>query len=132
MYGFMGKIAVVDLGTKTARIIRKDASFYQKYLGGALLCATLFTELTKNHKIAAFSPENPIVFASGPMAAGRVSGATRVNVLSFSPETTGIYLSQAGGEFGPGIKRAGFDALAITGASDEPVILVIENSGVRF
>jgi aldehyde:ferredoxin oxidoreductase len=133
MYGFMGKIGVIDLGSKTVRIIKKDASFYQKYMGGALLCAKLFSELTKNHRVTnAFSPENPIIFASGPMAAGRVCGATRVNVLSFSPETTGIYLSQAGGEFGPGIKRTGFDALAVTGESEEPVILVIENGQVRF
>lgn len=133
MYGFMGKILVIDLGSKTVRIIMKDASFYQKFVGGALLCAELYSELTKNRKeVQAFSPENPVIFASGPMAAGRVCGATRVNVLSFSPESIGIYLSQAGGEFGPGIKRAGFDALAITGESEEPVILVIENDKIRF
>jgi len=133
MYGFMGKIAVCDLGTKTARIIGKDASFYQQYMGGALLCAEIFSDLTKDCKqLEGFSPENPVVFATGPMAAGGVSGATRVNVLSFSPETTGIYLSQAGGEFGPGIKRAGFDALVITGESEDPVILVMENDDIRF
>ncbi len=133
MYGFMGKILVVDLEKKSIEIIKKDELYYKKFMGGALLCTKLFDELTKDLKPDnAFSPENPIIFAAGPMAAGGVSGATRVNVLSLAPESTGIYLSQAGGEFGPGIKRAGFDALVITRKSEDPVILVIDNDRVRF
>ncbi|MBW2220440.1 MAG: hypothetical protein JRF40_13280, partial [Deltaproteobacteria bacterium] len=133
MYGFMGKILVVDLNKKRIEILKKNEAYYQKFMGGALLCAKLFEELTKGPKPDnAFAPENPIIFAAGPMAAGGVCGATRVNVLSLAPESTGVYLSQAGGEFGPGIKRAGFDALAITGKSKEPVILIIDNDHVRF
>ena len=79
-----------------------------------------------------FAPGNPIVFATGPLAGARVCGSTRVNVVSLSPETTGIFTSQGGGEFGPDIKRAGFDALVITGASATPVYLDIQNDRVAF
>ena len=48
-----------------------------------------------------------------------------MNVFSISPETTGTYLSQAGGEFGPEIKRAGYDALVVKGKSESPVYLKI-------
>jgi aldehyde:ferredoxin oxidoreductase len=133
MYGFKGKILVVDLGRKDSEILEKDASYFRKYMGGALLGAALYEELTDgNDTVDPLGPENPIIFATGPMAGANVCGATRVNILSMAPESTGIYLSQAGGEFGPALKRAGYDALAITGKSDIPVILDINNAAVKF
>ncbi len=133
MYGFTGKILVVDVGEKTFMVLEKDAAFYRKYTGGALLCAALFAGHTagKAH-LTPFSTENPLVFATGPMAGGKVCGATRVNLMSLAPESTGIYLSQAGGEFGPALKRAGFDALVVSGRSEQPVVVVIENESVSF
>ena len=124
MYGFMGKILIIDLTTKTFQEIAKNETFYRNYLGGSFLCARLFEENLKADADA-FSPDNPLVFATGLFAGGNVCGATRVNIFSISPETTGTYLSQAGGEFGPEIKRAGYDALVIKGKSDSPVYLRI-------
>jgi len=133
MFGFKGKILVVDLDRKNFKILEKDELFYRKYMGGALLAAAMYEELIgESDSIDPLGPENPIVFATGPMTGANVCGATRVNVLSMAPESTGIYLSQAGGEFGPAIKRAGFDALVITGQSDIPVVLDINNDKVGF
>ena len=113
MYSFWGKILVVDLSRKTVEVLEKDAAYCRKYMGGALLCARLFEELGGQKTSDALAPENPLIFAPGPLAGQRVCGATRVNVLSCSPESGSLYLSQAGGEFGPAIKRAGVDALAV-------------------
>jgi len=133
MYGFKGKILVVDLDRKDFNIIEKDEPYYRKYMGGALLGAALYEEMIDGlETVDSFASDNPIIFATGPMAGSTVCGATRVNILSTAPESTGIYLSQAGGEFGPAIKRAGFDALVITGKSDIPVVLDINNNRVRF
>ena len=59
-------------------------------------------------------------------------GVTRVNVFTLSPETTGTYLSQAGGEFGPDLKRAGFDALIITGKAESPIYLIFSTIDDQF
>lgn len=133
MHAFQGRILVVDAGKKSFDIIEKGEAYYRKYVGGALLCAALYDELAAESKPAdALSSENPIVFATGPMAGGAVCGATRVNVLSMAPESKGTYLSQAGGEFGPAMKRAGFDALAVIGQAAEPMILNITHQSVTF
>jgi len=133
MYGCTGKILVLDLSAGSIQTIEKDELYYKKYLGGALLCAALYEEFTKDHEnLDPFSPDNPIIFATGPMAGEKVCGATRVNVLSLAPESTGIYLSQAGGEFGPCLKRAGFDALVITGKSSKPVMIKVVNDDIQF
>lgn len=133
MYGFMGKILVIDLTSRTTAMLEKSETFYKTYLGGAFLAAKLFAEAIEDTgQPTPFAPANPIVFATGPLAGARVCGSTRVNVLSLSPETAGIFTSQGGGEFGPDIKRAGFDALVITGAATAPVYLDIQNDRVAF
>jgi len=133
MYGFGGKILVVDLSARKATILAKETTYYRTHLGGALLAAKLFEEhVTGIDLQTPFDPANPLVFATGPLAGARVCGSTRVNVLSLSPETRGIFTSQAGGEFGPDIKRAGFDALVITGAAETPLLVDIDNDRVAF
>lgn len=133
MYGFMGKILVVDLTSQTSAVTEKNETFYKTYLGGSFLAARLFEETVEaNTPPTPLAPANPIVFATGPLAGARVCGSTRVNVVSLSPETAGIFTSQGGGEFGPDIKRAGFDALVITGAAATPVYLDIVNDRVAF
>ncbi len=133
MYGFMGKILTIDLSSQTSAIVEKDQAFCKTYLGGAFMAAKLFEEAVQGtDPPTAFAAATPLVFATGPLAGARICGSTRVNVVSLSPETTGIFTSQAGGEFGPDIKRAGYDALVITGASAAPIFLDITNDQVVF
>lgn len=133
MHGFTGRTLAVDLGTQSIQVIERDRGFYRQYLGGGYLAARLFQEaLAGCDPPLPLAPENPIVFATGPLAGARVCGSTRVNVVSRSPETPGLFTSQGGGEFGPDLKRAGYDALVITGASAAPVVLKIHNDQVTF
>jgi len=130
MYGLMGRTLRVDLTSRTHDLVDNDASFCRRYLGGSLLAARLFEEHLAQTAIGSpFSAQNPLVFATGPLAGTSICGAPRVNLFTLSPETTGTYLSQAGGEFGPCMKRAGFDALVITGRSPSPVHLRISSRG---
>ena len=62
MYGFMGKILVVDLSAKTFQEISKKETFYRNHLGGSFLCASLFEEYLEG-EAEPFSPENPLVFS---------------------------------------------------------------------
>ncbi|MCP3951318.1 MAG: hypothetical protein GY697_03750 [Desulfobacterales bacterium] len=133
MYGFTGNILTIDLTAQTSRVLEKSEDFYKQYLGGSFLAAKLFEEAVQGARgLQPFAPGNAIVFATGPLAGARVCGSTRVNVVSLSPETAGIYTTQGGGEFGPDMKRAGFDALVVTGQSAQPICLDIHNDQVVF
>ena len=133
MFAYFGKILIINLTDQSVTIEKKESSFYRKYLGGSFLAAKLFADhVISDESLTPFSKQNPIVFAPGPMAGDKVSGMTRVNILTLSPETPGIYTSQAGGEFGPDIKRAGFDALVIMGKSSKPVYVTIDDSKIEF
>lgn len=59
-------------------------------------------------------------------------GASRYGVYSKSPLTNFFADSYAGGSVAPQIKRSGYDAIVIHGASLSPVFLEISSSGVKF
>jgi aldehyde:ferredoxin oxidoreductase len=129
MYGFTGKILIIDLKAQTSKTVNKNEAFYRKYWGGSLLAAKLMDDYLPEERcnIGPYSEENVMVFSTGLMAGENICGVTRINVMTISPETTGIYLSQAGGEFGPEMKRAGYDAIVIKGKSKSPVYVTIKN-----
>lgn len=133
MNGFMGKILVIDLSSQSANVVEKSSAFYRSCLGGSFLAARLFEETIGDiDRPTPVSAGNPIVFATGPLAGASICGSTRVNVLSLSPESSGVFTTQGGGDFGPDIKRAGYDALVIGGESAAPVYLDIHNDRVAF
>lgn len=126
MYAFTGRILVVDLSRGSSEVLEHDEAFYRKHIGGSMLAARLLEDhLPATGAVDPLGPDNPLVFATGPLAGAKLCGVTRVNVLAASPETPGVFLSQAGGEFGPDLKRAGFDALVVRGQAAGPTTLHI-------
>ena len=66
-------------------------------------------------------PENMIVFAVGPLTDTLVPGATRCCAGTKSPLTGLFFDSTFGGMFAVNQKRAGFEAIIITGRAPDPV-----------
>ena len=86
----------------------------------------MFLEINKDTKWN--SPNNPICFATGPLA-GVTSfpGAGKTIVTAISPLTQSIIDSNVGGYFGPYLKFAGYDAMTIVGKAAEDAIIVIDS-----
>lgn len=75
------------------------------------------------------SPENPICISSGPLGGTTsYSGSGKSLLTSISPTTGAPIDSNVGGFFGPFLKFCGFDALVVTGRSDEERIVVIDGA----
>ena len=126
MYGFTGKILHVDLTNKTIEIEEPDEGFYRHYMGGSLM--GLYYLLKNSPKgIDALDPQNTLTFAVSAPTGMPVSGQSRCTVTCKSPSSGGVADSQAGGFWPAEMKRAGFDAFVITGASDTPVYLYVNN-----
>ena len=61
------------------------------------------------------SPENPLIFMTGPMVGTAMPSAGRYSVCARSP-LTGIWgESNSGGFWGPELRFAGYDGIIITG-----------------
>ncbi|MEI6530648.1 MAG: aldehyde ferredoxin oxidoreductase N-terminal domain-containing protein, partial [bacterium] len=96
MNGAFGKILLVNLSDKTSREEFVPEDIYHQFLGGKGLATWLL--LRHNPPgVDPLSPENVIIFATGPITDTKVFGSCRYGVFTKSP-LTGIYLeSYAGG-----------------------------------
>ncbi|MBU1397727.1 MAG: aldehyde:ferredoxin oxidoreductase, partial [Proteobacteria bacterium] len=131
MYGFYGRILKIDLSSKKHVIESVDEQIYKKYLGGKGLASYLLYKLNPPG-VDPLSPENCIIFATGPVTGSRTWGSSRYGVFTKSPQT-GIYSeSYAGGRVPEAIDSTGFDAIIITGKSPMPLILYVNPEGAGY
>ncbi len=115
------------------KITRKPIpdELYREYLGGrGLGVKLLYDSLTPGTD--PLSPDNMLIFAVGPSTATAVPTAGRFVVITKSPATGTIFDSHAGGYFGAQLRRAGFAAVIITGASTSPVYLWINDDEIEI
>ncbi len=124
MTGYMGKILNVDLTSGTISETDTDAAVMRQYLGGCGLGAKLLFDLT-SRETDPLGPENPLIFATGPLTGTALYNSDRFDLVTKSP-LTGIFAEASAGGFWAGrFKKCGYDALVITGASPSPVYLTI-------
>jgi aldehyde:ferredoxin oxidoreductase len=76
-------------------------------------------------------PENPIIFAVGPLV-GLFPIASKTVAMFKSPHTGNLGESHAGGRSAVALRMAGYGALVVRGASASPVYLVVEGDQVHF
>lgn len=127
--GYYGKQLRVSLDSK--KIVKEniDASILRKYLGGAgYAVRVLYDEIPKGTN--PLLPENKLMFITSPLTDNRIPGGGSIMLCFKSPLTNAWGESRCGGDFGPNLKNAGYDALIIEGKSDLPVFLVINDDRV--
>ncbi|MDI6831925.1 MAG: aldehyde ferredoxin oxidoreductase family protein [Actinomycetota bacterium] len=123
-FGNMGKVLEVDLSTGSTQEIEIPEQTYRDYIGGAGLAARLLFE-RGNLEAGALDPDNLLIFAAGPLTGIGFSGSSRLSVGARSP-LTGIWgQASCGGNFGPELKRCGYDAVILKGKAASPVFLLL-------
>jgi aldehyde:ferredoxin oxidoreductase len=125
----MPSIAWVDLSTSAVRIETVETELAAQFLGGrGLGAALLFQHLAD--PVDPLAPANPLIFSVGPLTGTPWPTGSRAHVTFHSPLTSIYGYANTGGFFGAALRRAGYDALVITGRSDRPVYLEITPVGV--
>ena len=129
--GYTGVILKVDLTEEKIEKINMPESFYRLYLGGSAFGGYFLLKETSGN-IDAFDESNVLTVAPGVTTGAAVSGVSRCCVIAISPETGAVGDSQLGGSIGPMIKRAGYDAIVITGKASKPSYLFVNNDEVQI
>ncbi len=124
MKGYNGKILHINLTEQKFEIERPNEDFYRKYVGGSCMGVYYVMQGTEQG-VDPLSPDNVIAFTVGPLTGSNISGASRHSVTAKSPLTGGIATSEGGGYFAPEMKKAGFDAIVLTGKAETPSYLWI-------
>ena len=122
MEGVFGRYLDVNLTDGSIGEYRIPDEWWTLYLGGKGIGARiLLEELTG--KEDPLSPENILVFATGPLQGTGMMGAGRHAVLSLSPKTRSVADSYVGGFFGHELGRSGYDGIIVRGRANSPVYI---------
>ncbi len=129
--GFYNKILRVNLSTGKIDIEQPGEKFFRTYFGGwALIAYYLLKELKPGTD--PLGPDNLLIFAPGVITGIPAGGSGRNAVGARSPLTGGFGEGDVGGFWGAELKRAGWDAIIVTGAAKEPVYLWIKDDQVEL
>lgn len=131
MNGWIGKIARIDLTSGKVRTEPLDLDLAKKFIGGRGLGSKIIYDEV-DARTDPLSPENKIIFATGPLNGTFAPSAGHYNVVTKGPLTGTIAASSSGGTFGPMMKYAGFDMIICEGRAAKPVYLWIKDSEIEI
>jgi aldehyde:ferredoxin oxidoreductase len=131
MDGYAGKIVYADLGGGTVEIRPTPDDLKRHYIGGRGFGARIVSD-QMDPTIDPLSPESIFVLASGPLTGTGIPLGSRYEVSAKSPLNGTLASANSGGTFGWKIKKAGFDAAVISGRSEKPVYLFLNEGSVEL
>jgi aldehyde:ferredoxin oxidoreductase len=127
----MGKVLKVDLTSMETKTESVNEEWLDHYTGGKGLG---FRYLLEEIPVGAdpFSDENVFILMTGPFTGTAVPTSSRLGIFTKSPATGTILDSYVGGNLGPEIKAAGYDAILVRGSAGRPVYLYVNDDHVEI
>jgi aldehyde:ferredoxin oxidoreductase len=131
MYGYSGKVLVVNLTDGTHRWEPVPETVLRQFIGGI----GLGTYLLYRHcpaGAAPLGPDNPLIFVGSPLVGSRLTTSSKFAVLTKSPLTGLIGDSLSSSYLATELKRSCGDGLVIVGRAAKPTLLFIDRGQPRF
>src|SRR5690606_37038616 len=129
--GWQRKVLRVDLSAGSITTEPLNMAWANEYIGERGL-ATRYLVDNMDPAADPLSPENTLIFATGPLSGTLVSTSGRYCVVTKGPLTGAIACSNSGGKFGVELKFCGYDMLIVKGRSERPVYLLVEDDDVAL
>lgn len=120
----------VNLSTKKVTRQEIDEKILDDFIGARGLATKIIWDEVKN--IDPLSSENKLVIAAGPFNGLRTPSGGKLVIASKSPLTGGYGDGNIGTMASVHIRKAGYMAIVVEGASDKPVYLYIEDDHVSI
>lgn len=128
---YQGIVGHVDLDRGRVESERMEERLTRRWGGGSGIASwRLWEELSP--RIDPLDPGNVVWVIGGPLTGTIAPCSGRVEVVTKSALTGLMGLSNAGGLFGAGLKQAGWDGIAIRGASEKPVYLLVRPGSIEI
>lgn len=131
MNGWIGKIIRVNLANETIKTEPLNMQDAKLYLGGRGLGTKIYINEV-DPKVDALSPENKMIFLTGPLTGTVATCAGRFEVVSKSPLSDTIGACSSGGHFGPELKFAGYDGIIFEGKATKPLYLYVNDDHIEL
>lgn len=127
--GWTGKVLHIDLSTGELAAHYPARPVYEKFIGGKGLAGY---HLRPYCSLEWDDPEMPVLIFTGPLNATIAPTSGRGTIMSRSPLTGTICDASVGGKLATQLKRAGYDGLVITGQSNTPCGIEINDDMVEI
>ncbi len=111
------RIARINLTTGDIKVETLDINLAKKFIGGR----GLGTKILYDEGVASvdpLSPDNKLIYMTGPMTGTKSPTAGRYMVVTKSPLNNMIACSNSGGVWGAKLKYAGWDGIIVEGKSE--------------
>lgn len=131
MKSYCGRLLYIDLTDEKIEKKEIPEDYLLNYIGGSGLAARIIFDLI-DPTIDPLSPENVLVFMTGPLTGTIMPTGARMTVAAKSPLTKGWGEAHAGGFWGTELKKAGYDGIVVTGKADKPSYIYVCDDEVQI
>lgn len=130
-FGYAGRILRINLTKNEISIKPTEKKLIMDFVGGrGFNSRRLYEEVAGD--AAPLSPENKLMFATGPLVGTAFPLGSRFNVSAKSPLTGILGDANAGGHFAPEMKFAGYDQIIVEGRNPKPCYVFVQDQEVRI
>ncbi len=125
MFGYHGRYLRIDLARGVATWVELAEDVLRRFVGGVGL-ATYLMHRESPPNLEPLAPEAPLIFSLSPLVGTPLTTSAKFAVVAKSPLTHRLNDALSSSHFAIAAKKAGFDALVLTGACPTPSVLVID------
>jgi aldehyde:ferredoxin oxidoreductase len=131
MFGWTGNFLKINLSKSQAAAEEYKQDLALNFLGGRGFAIKILWDTLKQGTDP-LSPENKLIFATGPLTAIGLPNSGKLVVASKSPLTGGYGDGNVGTLAAVHMRKAGYDALIVEGKAEKPIIIHIKDKECEF
>jgi aldehyde:ferredoxin oxidoreductase len=126
MFGYHGRYLRIDLSSGSATWVPLPEEVLRRFLGGVGL-ATYLMHRESQAGVDPLAAEAPLIFSLSPLVGTPLTTSAKFAVVAKSPLTDRLNDALSSSHFAIAAKRAGCDAIVITGKCPHPALLIIDD-----
>lgn len=131
MQGWNGFFLKINLNKNTSTAEPYDENLALNFLGGRGFAAKILWDTLKQGTDP-LSPENKLIFATGPLTGIGLPNSGKLIIASKSPLTGGYGDGNIGSWAAVNIRKAGYDAIIVEGKASDPVVIHVKDKTCEF
>jgi aldehyde:ferredoxin oxidoreductase len=131
MHGWTGTFLIVDLTKSCTTTEEYSESFALNFLGGRGFAAKILWDNLRQGTDP-LSPENKLIFATGPLTGIGLPNSGKLVIASKSPLTGGYGDGNSGSWAAVNMRKAGYDGIIVEGKSSSPIVVHVKDGLTEF
>src|SRR6266481_1590038 len=131
MFGYHGRYLRIDLTRGSTTWVPLAGDVLRRFLGGVGL-ATYLMHRECPAGVDPLAAEAPLIFSLSPLVGTPLTTSAKFAVVAKSPLTDRLNDALSSSHFAIAAKKAGCDAIVVTGQCPEPSFLIIDDGRVSL